>query len=197
HTIDYNEKTFYTVLEFKEKPELDQAKSFLKSGNYFWNSGMFLWKAEVFAQKLKKHAHSFYNPWCDILGALKQKRNTDIERIYSEMPAISIDYALMEKASDVLMAVGDFGWSDVGSWSSLLDVWPKDERGNTIKGDAILIDSKNCLSYNPDKFTALVGVNDIIVVNTEDALLICRKDLDQKIKDLVQKIQAMKKEDLL
>ena len=197
NTSYFNGKTFFPVLEFKEKPKLNQAKRFIECGNYFWNSGMFLWKADVFSQKLKEFAPSFYHPWRDILSNLKQEKKSDIKGVYEKMPAISIDYALMEKASDVLMAEGDFGWSDVGSWSSLLDIWSKDEGGNTIKGDAILIDSRNCLCYNPEKFTAMVGVKDIIVVNTEDALLICHKDLDQKVKDIVQKIQALKKEELL
>lgn len=197
NSINFNGKTFFPVLEFKEKPKLDQAKEFLKSGNYFWNSGMFLWRADVFSQKLKEDALPFYDSWRDILDALEQKRSTDIINIYEKMPAISIDYALMEKASDVLMAEGNFGWSDVGSWSSLLEIWVKDEGGNTIKGDAIQLDSQSCLCYNPEKFTALIGVKDIIVVNTEDALLICRKDLDQKVKDIVQKIQNLKKEELL
>ncbi|MBN2246894.1 MAG: mannose-1-phosphate guanylyltransferase [Candidatus Aminicenantes bacterium] len=197
NTSDFNGKTFFPVIEFKEKPKLDQAEEFVRSGNYFWNSGMFLWKANVFSQKLKEVALPFYNSWHDILNALIKEKKTGIKSIYEKMPAISIDYALMEKASDVLMAEGDFGWSDVGSWSSLLEIWAKDGGGNTIKGDAIQLDSQNCLCYNPEKFTALVGVKDIIVVNTEDALLVCRKDLDQKVKDVVQKLQILKKEELL
>ena len=197
NNFDFNGITFFPVLEFKEKPKLKKAKEFIRSGNYFWNSGMFLWKADVFAQKLKEAASSFYGSWRDILDAIEQKRSTDIINIYDKMPAISIDYALMEKASDVLMAEGNFGWSDVGSWSSLLEIWAKDEAGNTIQGDAVQLDSQNCLCYNPEKFTALIGLKDIIVVNTEDALLICRKDQDQKVKDIVQKIQLMKKNDLL
>jgi len=104
---------------------------------------------------------------------------------------------LMEKARGVLVEEGDFGWSDVGAWSSLFDIWPRDERGNALKGDAILLDSENCLVYNPGKLTALVGTKDLIVVETEDALLVCRKDLDQKVRDIVESLKKGGKSDFL
>jgi mannose-1-phosphate guanylyltransferase len=129
--------------------------------------------------------------------ALKNKDETQISSIFEDIPATSIDYALMEKARGVLMCEGNFGWSDVGAWSSLADIWTKDQNRNALRGETILLDSQDCLVYNPDKLTALVGVKDIIVVDTPDALLICRKDQDQKVKDVVGKLKKEGKDDYL
>jgi len=180
---------FFHVKGFKEKPDYEKAQTFLKVGNYSWNSGMFLWKAEVFAKKLRSFSPKMFPYWKKILEALRYKDNAKIVSIFEDIPSISIDFALMEKAKGILMCKGEFGWSDVGSWSSLADIWTKDKYENNFKADGIVLDSKNCLVYNPHKVTALVGVKDLIVVNTEDALLICRKDEDQKVKRIVEIIE--------
>jgi len=191
------EEVFYNVQEFKEKPGLEQAKVFLKEGNYFWNSGMFLWQAGVFAQKLERFAPDMFSYWTKILEALKTNDSARISSLFEEMPSLSIDYALMEKAEGVLMAKGDFGWSDVGAWSSLAEIWPRDKTGNALKGENIILDSQNCLVYNPGKLTALIGVKDIIVVETDDALLVVHKSQDQKVKDIVEEIKKKKKTNYL
>jgi mannose-1-phosphate guanylyltransferase len=183
-----NEK-FFSVLKFKEKPELKQAKAFLKKGNYYWNSGMFLWQADVFARKLEKFAPPFFAYWKKIIDALNNNNRAGIAAIFKSIPSISIDYALMEKAEGILMAEGNFGWSDVGAWSSLAEIWPKDKDGNAIKGEGLSLESKNCLVYNPGKLTTLIGVKDLIVVESEDALLISHKGQDQKVKDILKKIK--------
>ncbi len=191
------EEVFYNVQEFKEKPGLEQAKVFLKEENYFWNSGMFLWQAGVFAQKLERFAPDMFSYWTKTLEALKTNDNARISSLFEEMPSLSIDYALMEKAEGVLMAKGDFGWSDVGAWSSLAELWPQDKTGNALKGENIILDSQDCLVYNPGKLTALIGVKDIIVVETDDALLVVHKSQDQKVKDIVEEIKKKKKTDYL
>jgi len=185
-SIHISNETFYLVQQFKEKPDLHQAKVFLKKGNYFWNSGMFLWKAEAFVKKVQKYSPSLFSYWKQILKSLENNDKHQIRSIFEEIPSISIDYALMEKAEGVLMCKGDFEWSDVGTWSSLVEIWPRDQKGIASRGNNIVIDSKNCLVYNPEKLTALVGVKDIIVVDTPDALLICHKKQDQKVKDIVE-----------
>jgi mannose-1-phosphate guanylyltransferase len=177
---------FFPVIEFKEKPDLATAEAFLADGSYLWNSGMFLWRADTFASKLKRHAPAFYPYWERMLEALKKKDKKALLRIFKEIPALSIDYVLMEKARGVLVTKGDFGWSDVGAWSSLFDVWPRDAAGNAVRGEAVALDSSHCLVHNPGKLTALIGVKDLIVVDTGDALLICRRDLDQRVKDIVE-----------
>lgn len=185
-------ENFYSVQNFKEKPNHDQALFFLEAGNYFWNSGMFLWQAEVFQNKLKCYAPDMFYFWEKMIEALRNKDETQITSIFKEIPSISIDYALMEKTDGVLMCKGNFQWSDVGTWSALSDVWEKDNNGNAVRGKSIILDSKNCLIYNPKKLTAVVGIENIIIVDTEDALLICRKDEDQKVKIIVERIKENK-----
>ncbi len=186
----YSEDSFYEVKAFKEKPSYETAVEFLRSGEYYWNSGMFLWRADVFARKMEEFAPDYYSYWEPLLDALKAGSKTRIRAIFKTLPAISIDYALMEKAQGVLVCEGNFGWSDVGAWSSLADIWEKDDAGNVVKGESVIMDSQNAICYNPEKLTALIGVKDLIVVNTKDALLLCRKDLDQKVKEV---LEALKK----
>jgi mannose-1-phosphate guanylyltransferase len=190
-------ESFYTVKKFKEKPELKKARIFLEKGNYYWNSGMFLWQADVFPAKLEKFAPSLFPYWKRILDALKNNNEPAIATIFEEIPSISIDYALLEKAEGILMAEGNFGWSDVGAWSSLAEIWPKDKEGNAIKGEGLILESKKCLVYNPKKLTALVGVKDLIVVETEDALLVSHKGQDQKVKDILKRIKQKNKTEYL
>ncbi len=191
------EEPFYAVQKFKEKPDYEQAKDFLEKGNYFWNSGMFIWQANVFAKKLEEYAPSLFPFWRRIVESILNLDNSQIASIFDEIPSISIDYALMEQAMGVLMCEGNFGWSDVGAWSALEDIWAKDREGNALKGEGIIIDSQNCLLYNPKKLTALIGVKDIIVVDTEDALLVCHKSQDQKVRDVVEKLKKRDDKDHL
>lgn len=181
--------SFYDVLEFREKPGLKQAREFLAAGNYWWNSGMFIWKAETFAAKLKEHAPEFWPFWERTAAALRAEDKAALEKVFAEVQPLSIDFALMEKARGVVVCPADFSWSDVGAWSALMEVWPKDAQGNVARGDVLALEAEKCLVYNPDKLTALVGVHDLIVVNTEDALLVCRRDQDQKVKDILDKLK--------
>lgn len=179
-------ETFFMVERFKEKPSYEKAKEFLDAGNGFWNSGMFIWQAKVFPQKLEQYAPHLFSYWESMIKALKEQNEALLSTSYDRIPSLSIDYALMEKVQPVWMCRGDFGWSDVGAWSSLADVWEKDSHGNALKGECLVLDSESCLLFNPGKMTALVGLKDLLIVNTEDALLICRKDLDQKVKEIVE-----------
>ena len=195
--IKISGETFFPVEKFKEKPALVQANEFMDAGNYFWNSGMFLWQAKTFPEKLEQYAPKLFPFWEKMVKALKTKQGSLLISAFAEIPSISIDYALMEKAQPVWMCRGDFGWSDVGAWSSLLDIWAKDESGNVSRGDDIFLDSKNCLVHNPGKITALVGVEDLIIIDTDDALLVCRKDYDQKVKQVVEHLKKRGKNEHL
>jgi mannose-1-phosphate guanylyltransferase len=188
---------FYPVLRFKEKPKIRQARAFLKQGRHYWNSGMFIWRAEVFARMLELYAPGFFPFWQRILRALGKNDQAEIGEIFREIPATSIDYALMEKAEGVLMNKGDFGWSDVGSWAALADIWPRDENGNAVRGKNVLLDSRNCLVYSPHRLTALIGLEDVLVIDTKDALLVCHKAHDQKVKTVIDALQKKRQKNYL
>jgi mannose-1-phosphate guanylyltransferase len=183
---------FYPVTAFKEKPNLAQADEYLAAGDFAWNSGMFLWRADVFGETLGACAPELLPAWTGILGALRSGNQRKLRAAFDLAPALSIDYALMEKAGGVLVADGDFGWSDVGAWSTLLDIWAKDAHGNACRGETMAVDSRGCLVWNPGRLTALVGVKDIIVVEAGDALLVCDAALDQKVKDVVDALKKKK-----
>jgi mannose-1-phosphate guanylyltransferase len=184
---------FFPVLAFKEKPNLAQADEYLASGDYSWNSGMFIWRAGVFAEKLESFTPELRPAWTAMVKALKSGRASALRSAFRLAPVLSIDHALMEKAEGILIADGDFGWSDVGAWSTLLEIWPRDREGNAVRGDVLSLDARGCLVWNPGRLTALVGVRDLIVVDAGDALLICHADFDQKIKDVVGALQKTRK----
>lgn len=183
---------FYPVTAFKEKPNLAQADEYLASGDYAWNSGMFLWRADVFARTLEDCAPELGPAWNGLLEALRSGRPGKLRAAFNLAPALSIDYALMEKAKGVVVADGDFGWSDIGAWSTLLEVWPRDGAGNAFRGETVALDSRGCLVWNPGRLTALVGVRDLIVVEAGGALLVCDAALDQKVRDVVEALKKRK-----
>lgn len=179
-------ESFYPVRAFKEKPSIGLADEFLAAGDCAWNSGMFVWTAEAFARQAESHAPDLFSFWQKAVKALREGNRARLRAAFAAAPGLSIDCALMEKAEGVLVANGDFGWSDIGAWSSLLEIWPRDANGNAARGQVTALDSKGCLVWNPGKLTALVGVRDLVVVGTEDAFLVCDAALDQKVKDLVE-----------
>lgn len=180
---------FHPVLRFTEKPAAEQARKYLKQGRHRWNSGMFIYRAEVFARKLKKYSPEFFVFWKRILAGIRRNNPQAIAAAFRDIPATSIDYALMEKAKGVLMAEGDFGWSDVGSWASLAEIWPKDSSGNALRGEALFLDSRNCLVYSPHRQSAVIGLRDVIIIDTEDALLVCSQKADQRVKEVIEELK--------
>ncbi len=182
-------ENFYLVRGFREKPDLPTALEFVQSGDYYWNSGIFLWRADTFSEQLKLFAPELFAAWIKLLPALRKNNRKELKRLFQEIPALSIDYALIEKVSGALMSPGDFGWSDLGSWSALYDYLPQDESCNVTRDRLISLDARNNLVLNPGRLTALIGVEDLIIVNTGDALLVCRRDQDQKVKELVERLK--------
>ena len=178
----------FSVQEFVEKPSLDVAKGYLASGNYFWNSGMFLFKASRYLEELKSHRP-------DILSACEKamsatKPDMDFIRVSKEeferCPDDSIDYAVMEKTDAAKMIPMDAGWSDVGSWSALWEVSEKDENQNVSSGDVININSTNSYIYAESKLVSTVGIDNLVVIETKDAVLVANKDKVQHVKDVVK-----------
>ncbi|KAF1720683.1 mannose-1-phosphate guanylyltransferase/mannose-6-phosphate isomerase [Pseudoxanthomonas wuyuanensis] len=182
------------VLRFVEKPDADTAQSYLDAGGYYWNSGMFLFRASRFLEELQR-----FRP--DIVEAVRAafaaaKCDGDFVRLdkqaFAACPSDSIDYAVMEKTGDAMVLPVDIGWSDVGSWSALWDVAERDGDGNAHHGDVIAIDSRNSYTY-AQRLIALVGVDDVVVVETDDAILVARKDRVQEVKQVVARLKNDKR----
>ena len=185
----------FRVKSIREKPDFQQAQEFIQSGNFYWNSGMFIWKASVILKEISRLLPDLHSGLMKINEALGSPEEAAVvPRVYRTLASISIDYGVMEKADNVFMLRGDFGWSDVGSWDALWEISPKDIRGNAAlnRSQTILEDSEGSLIYNPRKLTALVGVKDLIIVETKDALLICKKGRSQDVKKIVEKLEADK-----
>lgn len=187
-------ETFFPVCAFREKPSLEQADEFLAAGDCAWNSGIFVWRAGVFAQKLESFAPDLFLLWKRLLGALRARNRGRLRVVFEEIPAASIDYALMEKARGIVVCEGDFGWSDVGAWSALFEIWKGDGAGNVARGESLALDSRDCLVYNPGRMTALIGVRDLVVVEAGDALLVCASGQDQRVKEVVADLKKRRRD---
>ncbi len=186
----------FQVQKFHEKPSREKAQKFLQQGNFLWNSGMFVWRASTILAEIKTFLPDIYNkllPIQSLFGTPDAQKA--IDAAYAAIEGISIDYGVMEKSTKVVTLKGNFGWSDVGSWSAVYDISEKDAQGNVIQGNVISIDAERNLIYAPEKLTAVVGLKDIVVVETADALLICSKDQAQDVKKVVDALEqkGMKK----
>ncbi|MCH2197425.1 MAG: NTP transferase domain-containing protein [Flavobacteriales bacterium] len=184
------------VKTFTEKPNLELAQSFLDSGDFYWNSGIFIWSLENIQQSFQDHLPEMYELFLsknDAFGG--NDETTAIEQIYGSCENISIDYGIMEKAQNVKVVLSDFGWSDLGTWGSLCTHLDQDDQGNGIVGDCMAYQAVNNVVYGqPNKLVVLQGLNDFIVVDTKDALLICKKSDEQKIKSIVNDLKTSKEE---
>ena len=182
----------YTVASFVEKPNLETAQRYLKSGDYYWNSGMFAFKASSFLSELQK-----FNPVMleKCQQALKRAQiDMDFVRldkeIFATCPSDSIDYAVMEKTEKAVVIPMDAAWNDVGSWSALWEVTEKDASGNAIIGDVFTVDTQNSFIHAHSKLVTVVGLSDVVVVETDDAVMIAAKDRVQDVKDIVDQLKA-------
>ncbi|WP_149554197.1 mannose-1-phosphate guanylyltransferase [Treponema pectinovorum] len=188
----------FKVLEFKEKPELSTAQKYVESGDYLWNSGMFIWKASTILEAFKKFLPNVYSDLEKIAQSIKtQEEFKVIEEIYPKIESISVDYGIMEKSDSVYVVPGDFGWSDVGSFDMLGALHEKDKNQNIIIGDSINIDTKNSIVYSDKRLVATIGLDDVVVVETPDAVLVCKKDRVQDVKKVVEELKSKKRFELL
>ncbi|MDJ0762465.1 MAG: mannose-1-phosphate guanylyltransferase [Myxococcota bacterium] len=187
------------VLRFVEKPDLPQAMQYLEAGNFTWNSGMFFFTATRILGEIHRQMPDLHSGLAAIDAAMDAGSEAEtVRHIYPTLPAQSIDYGIMEGAENILCVPVDFGWSDLGSWTAAHDLSSKDENGNAVEGDAIVIDAKDCLMRAPkDKLVALVGVRDLVVVDTGDSLLVCHRTKAQAVKAVVDALKARGRTDLL
>jgi mannose-1-phosphate guanylyltransferase/mannose-6-phosphate isomerase len=180
------------IAQFVEKPDLERAKRFIASGDYFWNSGMFLFGARRFLDELRLYAPDIAETCAR--AAATARSDTDFTRIdaevFSACRSESIDYAVMEKTRDAVMVPLDADWNDVGSWTALHDIMPADEHGNVTRGDVLLEDTAHCYVHADSRLVAALGLRDLVIVETADAVLVATRDRVQDVKKLVTRIKA-------
>lgn len=177
----------FAVSEFVEKPNLSKAKEYISKGNYFWNSGIFIFRASIIIDCFKRFLPRIYNklfPWFEFIGTSLEEEF--LANVYQSVQNTSIDYGIIERSSDVYVVPADMGWNDIGSWDSLGCIFPTDENGNIVRANTVKIDTNNCVIYSDKCLIATIGVEDMIIVNCDNALLICPKSEVQRVKEIVE-----------
>ncbi|MBI1931253.1 MAG: mannose-1-phosphate guanylyltransferase [Ignavibacteriales bacterium] len=192
------ENNVYKVQTFAEKPNLSTAKRFVEAGDFLWNSGMFIWKTDVILNEISLYLPELYDGVIELEKTISTKNfDETLEKVYGQLISISIDYGIMEKSNKVFLVSGNFDWSDVGSWEEVYQLSGKDENGNAKIGDVYTENTFGSYVFNPKKFTALVGLENIIVIETDDSLLICNRDNVQDVKHVVDYLKMNNKDNLL
>ena len=185
------------VLEFKEKPDLATAELYVESGDYFWNSGMFLFRADRYLEELERHAPDIL----EVCRSTWERRREDDDfvrlprEVFMACRSDSIDYAVMENTDRAVMVPLDAGWNDLGSWSALQDVDETDENGNVLRGDVLVLDTHNSYIRSEGRLVATVGVDDVVVVETSDAVLVAHRDRVQDVKEVVTRLKELEREE--
>jgi mannose-1-phosphate guanylyltransferase len=181
----------HPVRTFAEKPDRATAERFIESGDFLWNSGMFIWRADTILDQMATHLPDAH----EAFAALREAAGTDREALavvkaFQNSPSISIDYGVMERADAVYVVPGSFGWSDVGDWRAVYELSAHDEQGNAVEGEAILHDASRCYVQTDDRLVVLVGIHDAVVVDTDDAVLVCHRESTQQVKNVVEYLHA-------
>lgn len=171
---------FYLAEKFIEKPELTRAREFVKEKSYFWNSGIFVFRPAVILEEIKRLIPVAYS----IIRKMQNKR--DFEKSWTKLPSVSFDYAIMERANKVALLPADYGWSDLGSWQALSKIMNQDRNGNIFRGTCVDLDSKNSFVWSDKRIVATLGLDNLVIVDSKDALLVCPKDRAQDVKKLVE-----------
>ena len=188
----------YRVDRFVEKPSLEAAKEYLAAEEYLWNSGQFIWKVSSILKNMKQYMPDTYSRLLliqEAIGTPEQEMVLDKE--FREMESQSIDYGIMEKAKDIFILPGAFGWDDVGSWLAVGRIKKTNELGNVVDGNIITVNTKNCIIQGGRKLIAAVGLRDLIIVDTEDATLICEKDYTGDIKTVLENLKICNRDEYL
>jgi mannose-1-phosphate guanylyltransferase len=185
----------YHVRRFVEKPDIAMAAKFVEQGNYLWNSGTFVWQVKAILNALHEHLPQLH-------AGLKEIERADydpsvMEHVYRELPDISIDYGVMEQAQRCAVVIGDYGWSDVGSWSALGELLEKDERGNVRRGEVVELDCSKSILYSDDGLIGAIGLRDMVVVFSGGAVLVCPVERAQDVRKLVEKLKQLGKDEHL
>lgn len=181
----------FEVNEFVEKPTFERAKKYLESGDYLWNSGMFAWKVSVILVNFRRYLPRLFRSMQELIPVLDTEAEAEtVAKIYPHLQSTSIDYGILERSDEVLVVPGDFGWNDVGSWDALGSIFPPDDDGNIVKANHVGIKTRNSIIYGDERLIATIGLDNVIVAETSDAILVCPKDRAQEVKDLVELLKA-------
>lgn len=185
----------WRVKTFAEKPNPGTAKLFLESGEFLWNSGIFVWRADVILRQLAEYQPKWFSGLQEIAAAIGKPDEEEVtRRVFGALKGISIDYAVMEYAPQVIVVQGTFDWSDVGSWDEIWRLLPRDAEGNANRGATCLVQSKNNMVLSKERLIALVGVDDLIVVDAGDAILICPRNESQRVRAIVDELEKKNEE---
>ena len=188
----------YAVDRFVEKPDMETAKEYLESEEYLWNSGMFIWKVSTILDNMKSMLPDLHQGLLNIAEAIgTDKQEMVLEKVFPELESVSIDYGVMEKAENIFILPGVFGWDDVGSWLAVERIQKSNESGNVVTGNIITINSKNNIIQGGKKLIAAVGLENLIIVDTEDATLICDKGSTPDIKLVLENLKICNREEYL
>jgi mannose-1-phosphate guanylyltransferase len=193
-----DDQPVYRAVRFTEKPDAATARAFVESGMYSWNSGMFIWKVQAIRAEFERQMPKLWSQLCEIENALgTADEHTVLERVWAGVDKQTIDYGIMEGAANVAVIPASIGWNDIGAWQTLADLVSKDADDNATSGDHVLVDTHNTYIYSPRKLVAAIGLQDLIVIETEDALLICPRDRSQDVRAVVDLLRAQGRDDLL
>ncbi|MCB0320951.1 MAG: mannose-1-phosphate guanylyltransferase [Bdellovibrionales bacterium] len=189
----------FEVKRFFEKPSEDRAKRYLESGDFYWNSGMFAWRPEVYLDALEQFLPEMSLSFKSLhLNREGEPDEGELERVYGEVESISVDFGVMEHAKNVTVVEADpYGWSDVGSWDAWADHFSKDQLGNLLHGDCVAIEGQGNVVSAAGRFIALVGTDDLVVIDSDDAVLICPRSRVQEVKKVVEHLKSIGRDDLV
>jgi mannose-1-phosphate guanylyltransferase/mannose-6-phosphate isomerase len=190
HSALSTQDCIYDVERFTEKPDHDTAVGFIDSGDYYWNSGMFVWRASVILAEIQRYLPAVYKVVEEILAEYRAGLDFQqaVEKHFATMPSISIDYGVLERSDRVSLIPCDIGWNDVGSWQAVHEIADKDEDGNALQGNVIAVDCRNSLIRAEKRLVAAIGVEDLCVVETADAVLISKSDQTQRVREVVDRL---------
>ncbi|MFB0515382.1 MAG: mannose-1-phosphate guanylyltransferase [Candidatus Neomarinimicrobiota bacterium] len=188
----------HPVIRFTEKPDLETAKQFLEGGFHLWNGGMFIWRVSTILDNLAQHLPATYEKLAGIEHLIDTPDfQAALTKIWPEVDSISIDYGVLENADSIFTVETRFEWNDLGSWQTLHEVLPKDKAGNAVQGDVTILDSCNSLVLSEDRYTAAIGVQDLIIITTPDATLVLPRSESERVQEIVHWLRTRHREELL
>jgi mannose-1-phosphate guanylyltransferase len=188
----------YRVQRFTEKPDLEKAGSFVDSGRYFWNSGIFVWEVSAILEQFRRLQPQLYAQLMEIEPTLGTPQQAEVmQRVWPAMQSVSIDVGIMEGADDVVVIPADVGWSDVGCWSSVAGLLPTDADGNVAQGEQVTLDCQDTYIHSSGRLVAALGLRGMVIIETEDAVLVCPKERAQEVKKIVEKLRREGREQYL